>query len=280
MHPLNETDKHFWHRYTDEYEKAILSIAEVKNVMEFGVFQGQSIRWLRTRFPKANIVGLDIVAQKSNWPVDDSIKYLTIDQENRADISALLSQVGNFYDFVIEDGSHRPTHQLNSLLATLPWMNIGSVYIVEDIHTCLTDFRNHKIIHPAIYRNYFEKYSIFSQLMNVCLLPFRRISKILNPPRPVVNILTLLLFVEKSLSTGRKIDSREIETIEEELKLPVNDIDSLLSRIKKITFVKRAGLPLSCYSCGSRIFRPELLQCMCGRPIYPDDESMSAILFF
>jgi hypothetical protein len=203
MHSLSDSDKHFWHRYTEEYEKAIGSLTQVEQVMEFGIFQGQSIKWLRSRFPAARIVGLDIVKQKPEWPVDHSIKYFAIDQENRYQISALLNNLGNHYDFVIEDGSHLPRHQLNSLIATLPWMNKGSVYIVEDIHTCLSDFRNHNLIHPAMHRNYFENNSFLSQFINFCLTPIRKFAKLLCPPRPVINILTLLLFFEKVSLLGK-----------------------------------------------------------------------------
>jgi hypothetical protein len=76
------------------------------------------------------------------------------------------------------------------------------------------------------------------------------------------------------------MDSNESKKIVEYLDLTKDENDLLLAKVRKITFVKRTGLPLSCYTCGSEIFKPELLQCICGRPIYPDDESMSAILHF
>src|SRR5262249_8996013 len=57
-----DSDRHYWHRYTDRYEQAFASLGVVRDVLEFGVLEGASIRWLHHRFPEARIVGVDIIS--------------------------------------------------------------------------------------------------------------------------------------------------------------------------------------------------------------------------
>ena len=42
--PLHESDKTYWHRFVDVYDRAFADRSPVSTILEFGVFQGRSIR--------------------------------------------------------------------------------------------------------------------------------------------------------------------------------------------------------------------------------------------
>ena len=61
------SDKSFWHAYVDFYARQFP--ADIDGlVVEFGVLNGNSIRWLGERFPSAELVGVDILAVQPTWP--------------------------------------------------------------------------------------------------------------------------------------------------------------------------------------------------------------------
>ena len=280
MNFLSASDKYFWHRYTDDYLKIMKAQKSTDHILEYGVFLGHSITWLKQEFPLARIVGMDIVDEKGSWPKDASIEYRKIDQGNREQLSETLAELGLFYDLIIEDGSHHPDHQLNSLICTLPWVREGSIYIVEDIHTCLTEFRKNRLISPAMKRVYLENLVQTSRMISRFLILPRKIQESFFRPVPNTNILSVLLFLERSIYLRADPDEQEVNRILAHGKLTKGEFQELKLRVKSIKFVKRTGLPLSCYDCGSEIFDLAILRCFCGRAIYQDDESMSAILTF
>lgn len=280
MNYIEASDKYFWHRYTDSYSIAFSRIPEVKEILEFGIFRGNSISWLRNDFPQARILGLDIESQKESWPVDQGIKYLQVDQDDRESLNTVFTQENRFYDLVIEDGSHLPLHQFNSLISTIPWMGKGSVYIIEDIHTCLTEMRSSRLIRPAMERVYLRNFRTLSALLSKFLLVPRTLSNRIFRPKRKVNILTILLHLERNNYLGTELSTQEVNDILKYGDIEKWELEKISQSVKRIEFVKRLGLPLSCYNCGSVTSLPSLLRCLCGRPLYQDDESMSVILTF
>lgn len=131
---LTQSDKFYWHQYVDFYE-TFLQNTKFNNIAELGVFEGASIKWLLARFPYSKIFGADILSQKSNWPVDDRVKYYKLNQANRTELCEFFNQA--IFDLIIEDGSHEPQHQVNCLLEGLPKLADDGVYILEDIHSSL-----------------------------------------------------------------------------------------------------------------------------------------------
>ena len=56
--PIN-SDKYFWHGFREVYARLLPEFIEGR-VVEFGVFKGDSIRWLMEQYPMAEIIGADI----------------------------------------------------------------------------------------------------------------------------------------------------------------------------------------------------------------------------
>jgi hypothetical protein len=127
-----KSDKEYWHGFIPFYE-GFFKDFEPKNIAEIGIYQGDSIRWLLDRFPKADVFGADIIEKKEFWPKCKRFYSVQLDQ---ADSHAVM----NFFklrqfDLMIEDGSHDPFHQGIALLEGMRELKSGGIYILEDIHT-------------------------------------------------------------------------------------------------------------------------------------------------
>jgi SAM-dependent methyltransferase len=131
---ITESDKFFWHGYIQFYE-SFFKDRDFKSIAELGIFKGNSIRWLLERFPNSKIYAADILPYQLTWPVDERINYYNLDQENRNQVIDFYNQ--SFFDLIIEDGSHQPTHQVTCLIEGLKRLLPGGLYILEDIHTSL-----------------------------------------------------------------------------------------------------------------------------------------------
>jgi len=131
-----ESDKIFWHGFIDFYEKWFEG-RDFPVIAEFGVSKGDSIRWLLNRFPNSKIYAADILPYQSSWPVDNRFTFVRLDQNEVSMIKDFFSL--DKFDLIIEDGSHIPKHQVNCLIEGMRVLNPEGLYILEDIHTSLTD---------------------------------------------------------------------------------------------------------------------------------------------
>lgn len=238
-----QSDKHYWHRYTAFYERIFSRLSEVQNVLEFGVLHGDSIRWLRQRFPAATIVGADILPVHPGWPRDDRIIYRQVDQADRKAISGMLEELGTTFDLIIEDGSHIPEHQASCLILGFPRLRSGGVYMLEDIHTS----------HP--------QHSFSS-----------------NHPRGTPNSLCVLLALQHLKETGQKLSPEVAQRLSRARFFSVEDIQYLAREIGDLELYKRTRLPLRCYACGSSQFDYAQYRCPCGAQIWEEADSMSFAL--
>jgi hypothetical protein len=225
-----DSDKHYWHRFSRFYERHFAGLGSVSSILEYGILDGASIRWLRQMFPQAEIVGVDILPQQPNWPTGPGITYLTVDQGDRPGISRMLQTLNRSFDLVIEDGSHIPAHQANCLAETFPLLRSGGLYILEDLHTS----------HPQ--HSYYREHCA--------------------PGTP--NSLHLLLLIEHLRATGRPLRPGDIGRLAGEGIFTPSDVRRLTDIIASVDIFHRATLPLRCYSCGTDDFDPVSLTCQCG----------------
>lgn len=126
-----DSDKFWWHRYIDFYEEKCFSRIEPHRVLEFGVLAGESIKYLHERFPYACIVGVDKDYEMKEWPKDDLISYIELNQGNVGGVKTLFAK--NNYDIIIDDGSHNVAHQANCLAEGFTSLLPGGFYIIEDV---------------------------------------------------------------------------------------------------------------------------------------------------
>ncbi|GAA4408662.1 hypothetical protein GCM10023168_26380 [Fodinibacter luteus] len=240
---LASSDKMTWHRYIDFYEPHLKRLTGAQRVLEFGVFHGASLRYLAERYPAAIIVGCDILPTQDDWPRSERIDYVRVDQGDSSQLHRLFEQRPGPYDLVIDDGSHLPQHQRNCLVAALPFVRDGGVYILEDLHT------SHPA-HPSMSRQ----------------------------DRRSTNSYQLLLAFEHIQSTGGSLSDGLVDALSRRSLFTPSDVRTLFDQIDSIELYRRATLPLSCYRCGSTTFDYPQLVCSCGVRLADEADSISAVI--
>jgi hypothetical protein len=238
------TDKEYWHRYLDTYERAFAGLGDVRDVFEFGVLNGDSVRWLARRFPDARIVAADVVPQAPHWPVSDRIEYVRVDQGDRGALRAMFAGLGREFDVVIDDGSHIPRHQAGCLIEGLPFVRPGKLYILEDVHTSHPDNRD------------FRHYS----------------------PPGAANALHVLLAIEHLRSCGRALTPELAHRLASAGFFTAAEVAWLFEATSALELYRRSALPLSCYRCGGSDFDYRRLRCPCGADLYSATDSMAFLI--
>ena len=253
------TDKSFWHKYTEVYDQIFGNIHSQFTspcILEYGVFKGESIQTYLDYFPQAEIHGVDILPQRPEWPISQNVKYFEVDQSLRYQIKNFLNKLDRRFDLVIEDGGHRPDQQFNSLIETLPYMKMGSVYILEDLHTSM---RGHPL--NKFFRLFGVKY-----------------------PGNCYQVLLAIKHVHELIELG-KIQTNEatnilISKFQKSSLLGKTDIISIYKKVREVQIYKRSDLPIECWQCRSHDFNYLKLECdNCGKDLMGIQESLTAILY-
>jgi hypothetical protein len=119
-----------WAHYLPIYERYFAKFrGTAVRLLEIGVCHGGSLQLWKAYFgPKATIMGLDIDPRCSEY-MEDQISIFTGNQTDQRQLAAFQS-----LDIVIDDGSHKFEDQQASLNGLYPNLNVGGVYLIEDIH--------------------------------------------------------------------------------------------------------------------------------------------------
>lgn len=130
LHGTDKSSKN--HAYLRIYEQffAGLRDSEVK-ILEIGVKEGASLCVWRDYFPRAEIVGVDIRPFAKKF-AGERISIEVADQGVPAQLDAVTARYGPF-DIVVEDGSHRWSHQVLAIKRLLPAVKSGGFFISEDL---------------------------------------------------------------------------------------------------------------------------------------------------
>lgn len=254
---FRESDKVYWHQYIDFYNLHLPN--QAFNILEIGVFEGDSIRYWESLYPKANIFGIDIIEEQKKWPKSNNISYFQLDQSDVKAYNDLLNSIEVKFDIIIEDGSHDPLHQKVSLIESIDFMAHDSIFILEDIHTS-----HHN--HP---------YYIERQKNNNKLKPFykKKKEKYLMP-------LQALLAIQHLKKNKIDIDTLNSKIDFENSLFSFQELKKIYSNTKNIHFYKRTTLPSYCYSCKGNDFDYITQKCKCGIELMSETDSMTAILKF
>lgn len=128
------TDKvthHGYHRFYPRYLDSIRN--STTGMLEIGILENNSIFLWKKYFTNAQIYAVDIDEKRI---IDDRITVLKADQSKVEDLNTIVKNVIHKIQFIIDDGSHIPEHQLltfNILFDKI--LEPGGIYIIEDIET-------------------------------------------------------------------------------------------------------------------------------------------------
>jgi hypothetical protein len=137
---LNGTDKFGMHDYTPNYWTLFRDRRDqALNLLEIGVGGyaeadrgGESLALWRDFFPKARITGIDI--QKKTMDLGPRVDIRRGSQVDAEFLARLVAEKGPF-DIIIDDGSHRNEHVIETFELLFEGMNPGGIYVVEDTQT-------------------------------------------------------------------------------------------------------------------------------------------------
>jgi hypothetical protein len=245
---ITQSDKYYWHRYTEVYEAPFAQLADARLVVELGIFRGDSLAWLAERFPRADLVGVDILPLQPTWPVSPRIRYVQADQGDRRAIADVFAGLPDQPDLILEDGSHIPRHQVNCLLEGFARLSPGGLYVLEDICTS----------HPLT-----EAFSRYSS------------------PRGIrsPNALHVLMALQHLRDTGSMLTPALADHLSSDLFFTASEVRVLFALIATIQIHKRTKLPLRCYNCGGGTFDYLLWRCECGVDLYHPTNSMTCLIW-
>lgn len=138
-----------WQHYNGIYDTHFPS--NPKSILEIGVREGGSLLRWNKQFPDATIVGMDI----NPPPIFEHIPNIHCYTGSQAD-TYVLKRMADWhapFDIIIDDGSHRPYHQIASFNALWPHVKEGGCYIVEDMHMQgKLRWKLYNLFRPNIYR--------------------------------------------------------------------------------------------------------------------------------
>lgn len=126
------TDK-YSHGFISFYEPYFNDLKFVKNVLEIGVYNGCSLKYLSYKFPNAKIYGIDII-DKTQYNTEQ-IKTFIANQEDRDQLIDLINKTNVEFDIIIDDGGHTMKQQQISFGVLFKYLKQGGLYILEDLHT-------------------------------------------------------------------------------------------------------------------------------------------------
>jgi hypothetical protein len=130
-----------WRHYLDAYDQWFARFRnQPVHVLEIGIYSGGSLKLWRDYFgPQATITGVDIAPECQTYADPPHTRVFIGDQGDRAFWSRVLSQIEP-PDLVIDDGSHRPEHQIVTLECVLPHVTPGGLFVVEDAQGVFNGF--------------------------------------------------------------------------------------------------------------------------------------------
>ncbi|MBO0748522.1 MAG: hypothetical protein J2O47_09220, partial [Acidimicrobiaceae bacterium] len=128
------------HWYTPHYERHLKHLKGRRfTLLEIGIGGnarpkqgGASLRMWKWYFPKAQIVGLDV--QDKSFVDAPRIRTYRGSQADPEVLKRIVEEEGPL-QVVIDDGSHRPHHVLETFRVLFPLLPDGAIYVIEDTHT-------------------------------------------------------------------------------------------------------------------------------------------------
>ena len=128
--------------------------------MEIGVFKGHSVKMWEEYFENSEVVGIDVDLKNFEFS-KNGITLYECDVTDEQKIHTIFE--GRSFDFIIDDGSHLLSHQVQAFKILFPYLKNGGVYFIEDIFNIDKDreifqslHKNLKIVDLRSQKNRFD----------------------------------------------------------------------------------------------------------------------------
>lgn len=134
---VHGTDKTTSHAYGALYDELFEPIRDTaKRVLEIGIYGGASVLAFAEFFKGASVIGVDIKLDDVVHGLDHPrIRFHKADGCSPETARMLREDVGDdrTFDLIVEDASHLPDHQVETLDVFAPSLTPGGLYVIEDI---------------------------------------------------------------------------------------------------------------------------------------------------
>lgn len=163
------TDKSkYGHNYNKVYSKYFDEFRDDPiKILEIGVAAGQSAQMWAKYFSNGTVVSIDHDISNYEYPPNDRIVILQVDQRDKDALENINQQYGPF-DIIIDDGSHIDEYTKISFDILFPLLKSGGLYIVEDLHTSYHDVV-HRIANKPVFINYCKELVDYVNARGYCM---------------------------------------------------------------------------------------------------------------
>ena len=133
-------DKSSKHSYELCYEKHFLPVKnEPINILEIGIFKGESMKVWLEYFPNATVYGIDIFQRikENELPIlkNPRVKYLKLDSISEQAKQIITENWGDTkFNFIIDDGLHTPVANRLTFLNFINFLKNDGVFFIEDVY--------------------------------------------------------------------------------------------------------------------------------------------------
>jgi hypothetical protein len=127
-----DTDKNTLHSYIDYVYSELFSEIQIsaKNILEIGIDKGGSIFLWKEYFLNANINAIDIEDKKEIFNNNEQLKIF---KANAYDDNFINSLPENYFDLIIDDGTHNLEDMIKFLNGYQSKLNENGIIIIEDL---------------------------------------------------------------------------------------------------------------------------------------------------
>lgn len=135
-------DKGSKHFYELVYEKDFEKLKDLPiNILEIGIFKGNSVQVWLDYFPNATVYAIDIFERKlpEDIPILTHPRVIWKKCDSTSDeANDLWNDIG--FDIIIDDGMHTSTHNKLTFFKFFDKLKVGGAYYVEDViqHNIIT----------------------------------------------------------------------------------------------------------------------------------------------
>ena len=136
QHGCDKASKHKYHTvYEPDFEP--LKDKEI-NILEVGIFKGDSIKVWLDYFPNATIYGIDVFTRISSKDIEilehERVKWLKADSTSYGVVNSIKKEWPRIrFDIIIDDGLHTPDANAKTLNNLYPLLKKEGKYYVEDV---------------------------------------------------------------------------------------------------------------------------------------------------
>lgn len=102
------------------------------DLVEVGVFTGESLKVFARHYPRARVLGIDAHLRDIDFSLYPNVEYVQGDQGDREAMKQLVRDFSGAPHVVLDDASHLGGHTLATFEPLYPTVAPGGIYIIED----------------------------------------------------------------------------------------------------------------------------------------------------